>query len=330
MANNGNGRNVERSDENRPTWRPQDDTGRNRRASEDDDRERMMRDRDDERFMQRDRERYLHWDDRFDRDEGGYRSTERGGLGQSGYGAGRYAEDRSYPSRNQGGYPRNFDERSRGYERGYGYGENYLGQGGQQRPSHDSWGNEGYTGRGGTGRRDWQSYGNQGMRGYGYSEEQQRNWNQGGPRYQTGNWGNEGLQYGPSDSRVGGREFDQRDVGYSRNYGRPQRGFGGGHRGKGPSGFARSDERIKEMVCEVLTDHDDIDATHIDITVKNGEVVLAGTVEDRHQKRLAEDIVEQCAGVKDVQNQIRVGVDKKSSVKETDTSMTNQDKRGRA
>lgn len=81
----------------------------------------------------------------------------------------------------------------------------------------------------------------------------------------------------------------------------------GPHYGKGPVGFQRSDERIKETVCEALTDHGDIDASHIEISVKAGEVTLAGTVEDRRAKRLAEDCVEAVPGVKDVHNQLRIG-----------------------
>ena len=57
---------------------------------------------------------------------------------------------------------------------------------------------------------------------------------------------------------------------------------------------------------EALTDHDHIDATHIEVTVSGGEVTLAGTVEDRAMKRLAEDCVEQIQGVQEVQNHIRI------------------------
>jgi hypothetical protein len=80
----------------------------------------------------------------------------------------------------------------------------------------------------------------------------------------------------------------------------------GGYRGKGPLGYTRSDDRIRETVCEVLSDDDNVDASQIEVTVRNGEVILSGTVEDRHSKRLAEDLVERLPGVKDVQNQIKV------------------------
>ena len=81
----------------------------------------------------------------------------------------------------------------------------------------------------------------------------------------------------------------------------------GPHTGKGPVGFQRSDERIRELVCEALTDDGEIDATRIEISVKGGEVTLTGAIEDRRMKRLAEDCVEAVPGVKDVHNQLRVG-----------------------
>jgi len=76
--------------------------------------------------------------------------------------------------------------------------------------------------------------------------------------------------------------------------------------GRGPKAYRRPDERIREDAIERLTTHPDIDATNVDISVKNGEITLKGTIEDRLQKRLAEDLVETVFGVLDVQNQLRV------------------------
>ncbi|HEX3476386.1 MAG TPA: BON domain-containing protein, partial [Kofleriaceae bacterium] len=81
----------------------------------------------------------------------------------------------------------------------------------------------------------------------------------------------------------------------------------GPHAGKGPVGFQRSDERIREVVCEALTDDGEIDASRIEVSVKGGEVTLTGAIEDRRMKRLAEDCVEAIPGVKDVHNQLRIG-----------------------
>lgn len=81
----------------------------------------------------------------------------------------------------------------------------------------------------------------------------------------------------------------------------------GPHHGKGPVGFQRSDERIRELVCEALTDDGEVDATHIEVRVTAGEVTLTGTIDDRPMKRRAEDCVELVPGVRDVHNQLRIG-----------------------
>jgi osmotically-inducible protein OsmY len=78
------------------------------------------------------------------------------------------------------------------------------------------------------------------------------------------------------------------------------------HRGKGPKGYTRSDDRIKEDVNERLSDDPHIDASDIDVSVENGEVTLTGTVDSRSAKRRAEDIVESLSGVKNVENRIKV------------------------
>jgi hypothetical protein len=77
------------------------------------------------------------------------------------------------------------------------------------------------------------------------------------------------------------------------------------HAGKGPKGYQRSDERIREEVCELLTRSRDVDASDIDVTVSGGLVSLAGTVPDRRSKRIAEDLAQDAWGVRDVNNQLR-------------------------
>lgn len=83
-------------------------------------------------------------------------------------------------------------------------------------------------------------------------------------------------------------------------------GYPGGHRGVGPQGYVRSDERIREDVCEKLTLHDAIDASNIDVGVAQGVVTLGGDVPERYMKHLAEDAVVDTVGVKDVDNALRV------------------------
>ncbi len=78
------------------------------------------------------------------------------------------------------------------------------------------------------------------------------------------------------------------------------------YRGRGPRGYTRSDERIREDVSDWLMEDRYIDASEIDVTVSNGEVTLAGTVDSREAKRRAEDIAASAMGVKDVHNTLRL------------------------
>ncbi len=86
------------------------------------------------------------------------------------------------------------------------------------------------------------------------------------------------------------------------DYGRRRESY----RGKGPSNYTRTDERIREDASERLTDDWSVDARNIEVKVSNGEITLDGTVRTRDQKRRAEDLVEDLSGVKHVQNNLRV------------------------
>lgn len=120
-----------------------------------------------------------------------------------------------------------------------------------------------------------------------------------------------GYVYGPGH---GGNGYPGR--GRAGRYGSEHAGTGGGygigasgqetHRGKGPKGYRRSDDRIREDVCDCLTDDPLLDAGEIEVQVKDGEVTLSGNVSDRLAKRHAEDMIERVIGVRDVQNNIRV------------------------
>lgn len=93
--------------------------------------------------------------------------------------------------------------------------------------------------------------------------------------------------------------------------------------GKGPKGYKRSDERIREDVNEALYRDHRIDASDIEVTVKDTVVTLMGTVEERQMKRLAEDVAENCSGVTDVINQLRVSPNPNMGLQtETQTSAT--------
>ncbi|WP_257454467.1 BON domain-containing protein [Archangium lipolyticum] len=72
-----------------------------------------------------------------------------------------------------------------------------------------------------------------------------------------------------------------------------------------PRGYQRSDDRIREDVCERLMEGP-VDVGDVEVTVKDGEVTLMGTVEERWEKRAIEDIAAHVRGVHDVHNRVRV------------------------
>lgn len=145
----------------------------------------------------------------------------------------------------------------------------------------------------------------------------------GGPGFGNYGYGSGGQGYGAlhhqgdvgPDESVGfgqdayrGTMHDRGGRGYGVGGGAPlHRGEGGGRfAGRGPKGWSRKDDRIMEDVCQILTDHPDIDASDMEVKVEGGEVTLSGTVDSRMIKRMAEDIVDHVSGVRDVHNQLRV------------------------
>ncbi|WP_413580690.1 BON domain-containing protein [Bdellovibrio sp. HCB288] len=76
--------------------------------------------------------------------------------------------------------------------------------------------------------------------------------------------------------------------------------------GRGPKSYVRSDDRIREDICDMLTRDSEIDARDIEVKVKDAEATLSGTVPERRMKHLAEDLAERISSVRDVINNIRV------------------------
>lgn len=110
-----------------------------------------------------------------------------------------------------------------------------------------------------------------------------------------------------SDYSSGG--YDQvRTPDAAAGFGAPSggRSYTGSYRGIGPRNYNRSDERIREDINERLTEADDIDASNLSVEVSNGVVTLNGAVGERWMKHRAEDIADDCIGVREVRNQVRV------------------------
>jgi hypothetical protein len=76
--------------------------------------------------------------------------------------------------------------------------------------------------------------------------------------------------------------------------------------GRGPKGYKRSDDRIREEISDRLMQDHAVDATDIEVLVKDGEVTFSGTVTSRDQKRRAEELAERCNGVSEITNNLRL------------------------
>ena len=185
-----------------------------------------------------------------------------------------------------------------------------------------------------------------GPEGYGGPEEHRDvylgdRWRSQGPRYGGGDFGGRGYSSGgygrdyeiESSGAPYGSGGYGRDLDYGRRGALGYGGYGsmGGaeagssayemqeplFRGRGPRGYRRSDERIREDACDWLTEDPRIDASNMEVNVKEGEVTLSGTVTSREDKRRAEDLVDQISGVKDVHNTLRVAREQRGTEEKT-------------
>jgi osmotically-inducible protein OsmY len=107
------------------------------------------------------------------------------------------------------------------------------------------------------------------------------------------------------------------------SYGQDREFSAGRFTGKGPKGYKRSDERIKEDVSELIMRHPEIDGSDIEIEVASGEVTLTGNVPERRMKHLLEDLIERTLGVGEIHNQLKV---KKADSSEMSSSSADNDR----
>lgn len=202
---------------------------------------------------------------------------ERGRYGGERYGGGRYGGERGREEWDEGrfGMGRHMGMGGRGREgerfRGYDEGERWRG-------SEEDFGGYGEAERG--------RYG--GSSGYGMGR---------------GRFGEHTGMYGGTYGGYAGAGYGgMRGGGMHLGMREEERRF----RGRGPKGYRRSDQRIFEDICDRLTEDPELDATNIEVRVENCQVTLSGMVDDRDDKRRAEQLAEHVSGVADVFNHIRV------------------------
>jgi len=175
----------------------------------------------------------------------------------------------------------------------------------------------GYSGSGGRfGGRSYGGYGTTGDYGYGarghYGESQ---------------FGG-GAEEDPGRRRLTPEEYWQRYFGLSSYEGRTRGDDAGdrfvspgtrardarpAHRMAGPSrhplapqSIQRSDEQIYEDICEALMQRDEVDSSDVTVAVREGEVMLEGSVPQRYMRYLIEDLAAGHPAVRDVDNRTTV------------------------
>ena len=252
--------------------------------------------------------------------ESGYGYGSSGSQGREDYGggweSGDYSSDRSRFGSYTGG----------GYMGGGSIGRGYSG-GGYGYTSGGSTGGRGSMGGGSTGgygspqrfgessnrysqRYDYPSdypsrgmYGSQGERNFDYDRSRYGRGQEGGYDYERDRHGAGGEERGWWDraSDAVASWFGDEEAERRRRMDERREEW----RGKGPKGYRRSDERIREDVNDRLSEGY-LDASDVEVTVANAEVTLTGTVNTRWDKRRAEDIAESVGGVTNVENRLRV------------------------
>jgi osmotically-inducible protein OsmY len=225
---------------------------------------------------------------------GDYRGRDYGredyGRGYRGEG---YRDERDYAREGWSGLGYGREGAGYGQSGGFGYGHEGYGYGG------GGYGRDDYGRRYGEGWR-----GAQGAYGRGRRGEERGFWDRASD--EVSSW------FGDEDAERR-RQMDERREG-------AWHAGGGGHRGRGPRGYTRSDERIREDVSDRLTDDHYVDASDIEVSVSSCEVTLSGLVSNRDERRRAEDIAEHVSGVRHVQNNLRVR--QQQSTTGTGTSQT--------
>ncbi|HEX5764194.1 MAG TPA: BON domain-containing protein [Woeseiaceae bacterium] len=307
------GREHRRESSRRP-YSDEQETYRNPRNEYDDDR---GRDHRQSQYGRQD-ERNRDWE--FSQDESNpYGASERGyGYGDQGFSDDSEYYEPGYAARRQGQSRDTWDEPETGNfsdtRSRWPRDDRYRSEPRSQNWPHSRTGgrvseygyfgdqSEGYGGR------------HQGGSRYGFGSRPQRGYQSGYGAQQQGSsqFGYLGGSGEPGESRYSS-QYDYRREGGSGGYGQQEGGTGhGNHRfdedysGRGPRNYSRSDERVKEDICDELSSDPRCNAEDIEIEVKDGMVTLSGTVPSRKMKHRAEDIADAARGVKDVDNRIRV------------------------
>ncbi|MDB4975237.1 MAG: hypothetical protein JWN48_3578 [Myxococcaceae bacterium] len=257
--------------------------------------ERMSEDDSAQRFPGEGRTRQ---DARYDAQQPAPRDGYYGSGGSYGYGGGfDHRGESGYqerPERGSYGRGEEFYETSGGFGREVGgYGRQGLGYPGSNEDRYGSPGARGSQREPHTGHDDPRAGYSQDS-GYAQSGGQRReNTGQGSGYRSSDHSDGHGHQGGGRPGRFFGSSSSAQQPGRGRFYGRM------------PQGYSRSDERIREDICDQLS-HGHIDPSEISVKVESGVVTLEGFASNRAEKFHIEEVADAVLGVKDIDNRVRI------------------------
>jgi osmotically-inducible protein OsmY len=237
------------------------------------------------------------WDSDDYRNEQGSRQRYGSGYGSGDYRGSGYESDRfrSESDRYREDYNRDSSNSGSDWNRGGNYGSEYNRN--RESDYDRAYGRSGDYNRSSDYQRG--SWGSNYDRGRNENRNRDRDWWD-RTKDEVSSW------FGDEDAR-NRRRMDEKE---------------GPYRGKGPKGYTRSDERIKEDVNDRLNDDSRVDASDIEVSVTGCEVTLTGTVHSREEKRREEDLAEAVSGVNNVENRLRVNQESSWGTQGTGTGST--------
>ncbi|HYG01427.1 MAG TPA: BON domain-containing protein [Chryseosolibacter sp.] len=75
---------------------------------------------------------------------------------------------------------------------------------------------------------------------------------------------------------------------------------------RGPEGYRRSDQRIREVITDLLTSEDDLDTSDFEVRVNEASVTLQGYIPDDASRRRINEVIERVPGIRKVNDELRI------------------------
>lgn len=78
------------------------------------------------------------------------------------------------------------------------------------------------------------------------------------------------------------------------------------HSQRGPEGYRRSDERIREIITDMIQTDPAIDSRDLDIKVHEGRVRLTGYIPDADAEKRISAVIQRVPGIKEIESELKI------------------------